>query len=337
MEKSEKHLLEDAFYARPFKVSYSSMYKLLRSPKSFYKEYILKDKEDSLESYLVEGKVIHCLLLEDGRFDSHFILSPGKIPTYGTGERTVVDKVFQKYLEAEPGSKSMLTDFQQEILDIMKEINLHQKLKTDQQRIEKIVTPQNESYFDFLKLKGDKIIIDSETLDRCTKAVEDVKSNKEICELLGIGKTTTDMFGVYNETACEMDLQGYPFGLKGVIDNVVVDIESKKIWINDIKTTRKNLMDFPESVEYYYYWLQAVIYKQLVVDLCKGFYEEDWVVEVRFVVIDVNNMVYPYLVSNETMVKWEEMYKETLSHVAYHYNNRSYDLPYEFATGKITL
>ena len=337
MEKSEKHLLEDAFYARPFKFSYSSMYKLLRSPKSFYKEYILKDKEDSLESYLVEGKVIHCLLLEDGRFDSHFILSPGKIPTYGTGERTVVDKVFQKYLEVEPGSKSMLTDFQQEILDIMKEINLHQKLKTDQQRIEKIVTPQNESYFDFLKLKGDKIIIDSETLDRCTKAVEDVKSNKEICELLGIGKTTTDMFGVYNETACEMDLQGYPFGLKGVIDNVVVDIESKKIWINDIKTTRKNLMDFPESVEYYYYWLQAVIYKQLVVDLCKGFYEEDWVVEVRFVVIDVNNMVYPYLVSNETMVKWEEMYKETLSHVAYHYNNRSYDLPYEFATGKITL
>ena len=337
MDSTEKNMLEDAFYAKHFKFSYSSMNKLLKSPKIFYKEYILKDREESLESYLVEGKVIHCLLLEDGTFDKQFILSPGKIPTYGTGERTVVDKVFQKYLEASSESKSMLADFQQEILDIMKEIDLHQKLKTDQQRVEKIVTPQNQSYFEFLKLKGDKIIIDSETLDRCIKAVEDIKSNKEICELLAIGKQTTDMFGVYNEMEHSMDLDGYPFGLKGVIDNVVVDIDAKRIWVNDIKTTKKNLADFPESVEYYNYWLQAVIYKQLVVDLCRGFYDDSWTVEVRFVVIDVNNMVYPFLVSNDTMVKWEDMYKKALSHATYHYNQRSYDLPYEFATGKITL
>ena len=335
--QNQNDLLEDVFYSKPFKFSYSSLNKLLRSPKLFYKEYILKDKEEALDSYLVEGKLIHCLLLEDGSFNEKFILSPGKIPTYGTGERTVVDKLFQKYKEEKPESKSLLADFHAEIIEIMKEINLHQKLKTDQQRIEKIVTSQNESYFEFLKLKGDKIIIDSETLDTCSKAVEDIKSNKEIYELLGIGKETTDVYGVYNEMAHEMDLPEYPFGLKGVIDNVVIDIEAKKIWINDIKTTRKNLIDFPESVEYYNYWLQAIIYKQLVVDLCRGFYDDSWTVEVRFVVIDVNNMVYPYLVSQETMSKWEEKASKAFSDAKYHYVHRSYDLPYEFATGKITL
>jgi endonuclease III-like uncharacterized protein len=313
------------------------MNKLLRSPKLFYKEYILNDKEESLESYLVEGRVIHCLLLEDGSFDTKFVLSPGKIPTYGTGERTVVDKVFIKYQTESPEGKSMLTDFQTEILDIMKEINLHQKLKTDQQRIEKIITPQNESYFEFLKLKGDKTIIDSETLERCAKAVEDIKSNREVYELLGIGKETTDVFGVYNEMEHSMSLEEYPFGLKGIIDNVIIDIENKKILINDIKTTRKNLIEFPESVEYYNYWLQAVIYKQLVVDLCRGFYEPSWIIEMRFIVIDANNMVYPFLVSNDTMNKWEDKYKTILTHCTYHYNNKVYDLPYEFATGKITL
>lgn len=337
MNSNERHTLEDSFYAKPFKFSYSSMNKLLRSPKLFYKEYILNEREESMESYLVEGRIIHCLLLEDGSFNNKFILSPGKIPTYGTGERMVVDKVFNKYQTESPEGKSMLTDLQTEILDIMKEINLHQKLKTDQQRIEKIVTPQNESYFEFLKLKGEKTIIDSETLERCAKAVEDIKSKKEICELLGIGKQTTDMFGVYNEMEHSMDLEGYPFGLKGVIDNVVVDIENKKILINDLKTTKKNLIEFPESVDYYNYWLQAIIYKQLVVDLCRGFYDESWIVEMRFVVIDVNNMVYPFLVSNDTMLKWEGMYSNALSCARYHYVQRSYDLPYEFATGKITL
>jgi hypothetical protein len=337
MTQGEAHALEDQFYSKPFKFSYSSLNKLLWSPKVFYKEYILKQKEEALDSFLVEGKAIHCLLLENDKFDSYFTLSPGKIPTYGTGERTVIDKLFQKYKEEKPEGKSMLADFHAEILEILKEINLHQKLKTDQQRLEKIINPQNTSYFDFLKIKGDKIIIDSETLERCTKAVEDIKSNKEICELLAIDKQTTDMFGVYNETECEMDLQGYPFGLKGVIDNFVVDIESKKILINDIKTTKKNLADFPESVEYYNYWLQAVIYKQLVVDLCKGFYENDWTIEMRFIVIDNNNMVYPFFVSEDTMKKWEEMTKQVFSEALYHYNNKQYDLPYKFATGKITL
>ena len=117
MQNQERYLLEDAFYSKPFKFSYSSLNKLLWSPKLFYKEYILNQKEEALDSHLVEGKAIHCLLLEDGKFDTYFLLSPGKIPTYGTGERTVLDKLFAKYKEEKPEGKSMLADFQTEILE----------------------------------------------------------------------------------------------------------------------------------------------------------------------------------------------------------------------------
>jgi orotate phosphoribosyltransferase len=47
------------------------------------------------------------------------------------------------------------------------------------------------------------------------------------------------------------------------LDNVVVDHNSKTIFINDLKTTGKSIQDFPESVEYYKYWMQAVIYVML--------------------------------------------------------------------------
>ena len=56
---------EEEFYARDkFNFSYSSLNKLLFSPSLFYKDYILQDREIRTDKHLVEGKLIHCLLLE---------------------------------------------------------------------------------------------------------------------------------------------------------------------------------------------------------------------------------------------------------------------------------
>ena len=68
--------LENEFYSKPYYLSYSGLNKMLFSPKLFYNHYILKQKEDKIESYLIDGKVIHNLLLDDGRFDQNFVLLP---------------------------------------------------------------------------------------------------------------------------------------------------------------------------------------------------------------------------------------------------------------------
>ena len=85
--------LINEFYSKEFYLSYSGLNKLLYSPSLFYKHYILQQREDKLESYLIDGKVIHCLLLDDGSFDQQFILTPGTLPTGNT--RSVVDKIFE--------------------------------------------------------------------------------------------------------------------------------------------------------------------------------------------------------------------------------------------------
>jgi len=56
-----------------------------------------------------------------------------------------------------------------------------------------------------------------------------------------------------------------------------------------------------------------------------------------FLVIDKYQQVYVFDVEKNTMLLWREKLKSKLEVARYHYDNRYYALPHEFATGKITL
>ena len=64
---------------------------------------------------------------------------------------------------------------------------------------------------------------------------------------------------------------------------------------------------------------------------------DDWNVQVTFIVIDKYNLVYPYQVSSETLVKWTDSFSEVVQKIKWHYENKRYDLPYELALGNIKL
>jgi hypothetical protein len=193
--------LEQEFYAKPFNISYSGLNKLLYSPKMFYNHYILKQREDRTDSHLIDGKVIHGLLLNDGSFEENFILLPSTLPTGNS--RTVVDKVYSQ--AEDPGT---LADYGTQILDILKEINLHQSLKTDDQRLSKIITEETVSYFEFLKSKGNRDLIDSETLQRCNEAVTLLKADSKVCELLGLYRSEMENIDMFNEIELSSDAIG---------------------------------------------------------------------------------------------------------------------------------
>src|SRR5437868_1319534 len=86
--------LEDDFYSKPFRFSYSSLCKLLYSPAVFYQMYILGNREEKTDQHLIQGKLIHCLLLDEKSFDRLFIVSPISVPSGMS--KTLVEKVFQK-------------------------------------------------------------------------------------------------------------------------------------------------------------------------------------------------------------------------------------------------
>jgi hypothetical protein len=333
--------LINEFYSKEFYLSYSGLNKLLYSPSLFYKHYILQQREDKLESYLIDGKVIHCLLLDDGSFDKQFILTPGTLPTGNT--RTVVDRIFDyhKNMPSQDPDNDLVRTFlgleaySPQIIEILKEINLHQSLKTDAQRLEKILTADAKSYFEFLKLRGAKDLIDEETLKRCNEAVDALRDNSQVCDLLGLLVSEMDNVDIHNELSLTGETDK-PFGFKGVLDNIKVDHSKKIIYVNDLKTTGKTISDFKDTVEFYNYWAQAAIYWRLV---AYKFHEllSDYKMVFNFIVVDKYNQVYPFEVSFDTMQIWQLRLEDKLKEAEWHYTNRNYTLPYQFATNKVIL
>jgi len=350
MEADKRLHMEGEFYSSPFNFSYSSLNRLLYAPSIFYKEYVLKEKEIRNDAHLIEGKLIHYLILDSAQFDDKFILAADNLPTASV--KDIVDIVHAVTTDSTLG----LEDHKEVILAARREYPLHQNLvddkkpdkdgvqKTgDQKRLEKILTDQSIKYYDFLKKKGTRDIIDQATLDKCTKAAENIKADNKVVSLLGLDRVASDVLGIYNEIELNAPIEDidsripFQFGLKGIVDNLVVDVTARKVIINDLKTSAKSLREFPESIDYWKYWLQAGVYVRLVAHFLKDVIDESWTIEFNFIVIDKYNQVYPFRVSDDTMSKWKTDTTKLLLEAKYHYDNRDYTLPFEFVAQEVLL
>jgi len=316
---------EENFYKKKFHFSYSGFNKLLFAPSAFYKHYILNQREDKMEQHLIEGSLLHCLLLEEDKFHDKYVVSPVNLP--GDSIKNVIDKVFTRAW-ANNNLDLSLEQNEFDILDILKEINLYQSLKTDAQRVEKVVTDASISYYNFLTTKGNKAVIDEETLNKVKGYAEIVRSNSKITSLLNIGGAFS-----MSEVPFVMDTK-YAFGLRGFVDNVNIDHGAKVIYINDLKTSGKLLQDFPETIEYYKYWLQAAVYCKLV---RANYGLSDYKIKFHFIVVDKLTQCYAFEVSQVTLNSWMDKLDEIMKIADYHYTNRKFDLPYEYEVGGIIL
>lgn len=312
-------LLEEEFYSKKFYFSYSGLNKLLFSPTVFYRHYILNQWEDKTDAHLIEGKLLHCLLLDEQSFEDQFVVMPGIVPSGPT--KIVLDTVYRKAIELNIDLD--LSKLNDHVLQAMTDVNFHQRLKTDQQRLDKIITDDNISYFQFLSAKKNRDIIDQETLTKIKEYVEVVTSNVNVMNVLQ-GPNTYQ-----SEVKLAVDLANYKFGIKGIVDRIVE--HDDYIHIIDLKTTNKTLSDFKETVEYYNYWLQAAMYKKLVS------MNEARPIKFSFLVIDKYQQLYEFEVSHDTMQIWTEKMEEMFSIAQYHYETRQYDLPFLFKTAKVFL
>jgi hypothetical protein len=321
------YLAEEDFYSRKFYFSYSGLNKLLYSPSIFYKHYVLNQQEERTDTHLVEGKLLHCLLLEESKFNDQFVIMPGSVPT---GQHKVLITGIANYAVLEDKTNLQFKDFEDEILRLLKAMDYHQRLKTDAQRIEKVLTEDAVNYFEFLKSRGNKDVIDEETLQTVKEYANVVRSNSGAMAILNGLSTDT----LLSEFPLKFDLPDKPFGIKGILDRVVVNSNGVPA-IVDLKTTGKSIVEFKDTVEFYNYWLQAAIYDKLV--RLHFNIPNDQHVDFTFVVIDKYQQVYSFPVEKNTMLLWREKLDEKLKIAEYHYSSRSYNLPYEFAIGQITL
>ena len=326
-DKSKEQEFNRSIHKGEFNFSYSSLNKLMFSPSLFYKDYILKDREIRTDKHLVQGKLIHLLLLQPEEFDKNFVLMPSKLPSDSLRK---VLKNITLYTDAITLDK--VED--KIILDSLKEIGLYQSLKDEDKRVAKVRTTECEDYYAFSHHKGVDVI-DQDTLTKCTESVELIKENKSVMSLLSDEPTDFEMDGleVHNEAFLSCELDKYQFGLHGYIDRYVIDHDKKEVKVIDVKTTGKTIADFPETVEFYNYWLQAAVYVTLILKNI-GKKEINYKINFTFIVIDKYNQIYDFPVSSKTMNTWGDGLRNILDMAEYHIKQNNYDLPYEFLQEK---
>lgn len=332
---SDRMQKEEEFFSKPFLLSYSGLNRLLYSPALFYNHYVLGQRDDVEDRNMIEGKLIHCLLLNPENFDKEFVLSATDIPS--DNPRQLLNTLFAHYKELKKhnpeDTREDLHEFSGGIIDILSDMNLYQSLKTDTQRLEKIITEKHVSYWDYLKKSQNRTIIDHDTYTFANSVVDKIKNTPSVIDVMGFFEDPLRGITKQNEVELVKFSEEYPFGIRGFIDNLVIDPSTKTIKVNDLKKSSKDITSFKDSIEYYRYYLQAAIYYRLVehVYLSRPEYK-DFTITFRFVVVDPYMQIAPIRVSALKMQEWLEILDQKLLQAAYHFEQKEFDLPYEFLT-----
>jgi hypothetical protein len=234
-------------------------------------------------------------------------------------------------LKREGDTRESLEEFAEAILDVLKDVNLYQSLKTDGQRVEKMIIPKHVAYWEYLKKAEGRTVIDQDVYDFCKAVVEKITSTVSVMDVMGYFSDSFSQLEKHNEIELTKLDPESPFGLRGFIDNLVIDNINKEIRVNDLKKTSKTISQFPDSIEYYNYWIQAAMYKKLVEHVYtsqpKYF---GYKITFRFLVVDPFMQIAPIRVSDETLSKWEEETDKLLDEAKYHFETKNFELPYKF-------
>jgi hypothetical protein len=224
-----------------------------------------------------------------------------------------------------------LHEFSGAIVDILSDMNLYQSLKTDAQRLDKIITEKHVSYWEYLKASQNRTIIDHDTYNFAKSVVENIKNTPAVIDVMGFFEDPLRGIIKQNEVELVKFSDDHPFGLRGFIDNLVIDPSTKTIKVNDLKKSSKNISSFKDSIEYYRYYLQAAMYYKLVehVYLSRPEYKNFKIV-FRFVVVDPYMQIAPIRVSDEKMQEWLNILDEMLAQAVHHFQTKDFELPYEF-------
>jgi hypothetical protein len=336
---AERMQKEEEFFSKPFLLSYSGLNKLLFSPALFYSHYVLGQRDDVEDKNMVEGKLIHCLLLKPESFDDEFVLSAVNTPSDNPKKLLQTLFAHHKELKSSGDTREELHEYNNAIIDILTDMNLYQSLKTDAQRLDKIITEDHVAYWEYMKKAEGRTVVDHDTYAFATSVVDKIKSKPNVMDVMGFFGDSFNGVTKQNEIELAMFDEKFLFGFRGFVDNLVFDSVAKEIRVNDLKKTSKDIGSFTDSIEYYRYWMQAAMYYKMVenVYLSKAEYA-DYKITFRFVVVDPYMQIAPIKVSDDTMKEWLVKTDEMLDRANFHFENKSFELPYEFlVNGEIVL
>ena len=294
-------------------VSHSSLSALRISPLHFTK-YINRELDNDSKSFTL-GTAIHCFILENSKFDSLYTVSTDHI----------VGGMMGKFLVALAENETSINDIKvlhQQCYDIA-------GFKTPLTGVlKKLKTPENQIYLEFLRRTEGKHILSQDDMNIILNCASTIAAHSVASNVLN----TSELSGAEPEK--EILWIHKDFKVKSIIDNLILNKESKLVTIVDLKTTSKSVYNFSRAYSSYGYYRQIAIYKLAVLDylISLGENPKEYDIKSYIVAIQTTGLFecVVYEPDNLDLSIAVDEFESLLSRLKWHLTHDRWDYPMEY-------
>tara|TARA_R110000765_G_scaffold186117_1_gene291749 strand:- start:2523 stop:3563 length:1041 start_codon:yes stop_codon:yes gene_type:complete len=313
-------------------LSHSSLSALKISPQYFVK-YKNKELNKSNKGFDL-GSAIHCYILEQDQFATRYIVAD--IPVVGGMMGIFLDAIIENEVfinsTVYDNTEDTPAEFVINSIDELYE-SCYKKagFKTPLAGvIKKLEKEENQNYLDFLRKAKGKIILsadDYEIVQHCTASVASHAVAGNICN-------TSELNNSEAEKEISWTYKGYPYIIKSIIDNLILDKEKKLVTIVDLKTTAKSVYNFIGAYSSYGYYRQLAIYKLAVIAYLEKLGEDPLLYDLKSYIVTVQTTgLFECVVyepdSLDLSIAIDE-FESLLNRFKWHQDHNHWDYPMEY-------
>tara|TARA_R110002020_G_scaffold235_11_gene1325 strand:- start:16905 stop:17939 length:1035 start_codon:yes stop_codon:yes gene_type:complete len=313
-------------------LSHSSLSALKVSPQYFVK-YKNKELNKSSKGFDL-GTAIHCYILEQKHFSERYIVAD--IP--------VIGGMMGKFIEAIVENEAFVTTtIYDNTEDTPSEfvISSIDALYEDCYKIAGFKTPlagvikklekeENQNYLDFLRKGKGKLALseeDYETIQQCAVSVSTHAVAGNVCN-------TSEHNNAEAEKEISWTYKDYPYIIKSIIDNLILDEEKKLVTIVDLKTTAKSVYNFMGAYSSYGYYRQIAIYKLAVTWLLEKLGQDPLEYDIKSYIVTVQTTglceCVVYEPNNLDLSLAIDEFENLLDRFKWHQDHDRWDYPVEY-------
>jgi hypothetical protein len=283
--------------------SYSSLACFVNDRRKYYRKYILKEVgvDGTTGKSLVYGSLVDCLLFTPSDFDDRFVVIDFEMPT--PQMKLFTENLAKRKIENDNLTQGRREDakaiFQWAYNDT-KYNETGEEVAFKRQDLDTTFKKFEEScmnYYNFLlDTWGEgKMIVDTEMLSKAEEAVKRLRYST-VTGII-INQESDFRYEVYKQLIVLFKIKGRPF--KSMLDEVIIDHESKTIQPYDLKTS-SSVEEFVNSYLKFSYYIQAGVYYQACAAWKSQVGLDDYtVLPIKFIVIDNSNYLDPLIYTTD--------------------------------------
>jgi hypothetical protein len=258
-------------------LNYSTLKALDTDPENL----IAEDKDFS--DGLIFGSAVDTLMFDGKKeYDKNFYVLSASKPTAS------LEVLADAYIEIMQ-TKNMHSRDVSLALELIKDLKLWSNIKKEETLIAKL-TKEFWDYIDAVQEAGDKHVIDPETNEKVSLAVNTLKTHQFTGDYFNEEQEDVD---IVTQLALVFEMFGRT--MKAMLDMVVVDHENKTVRPCDMKTMGENPKTFPSKIIKWRYDIQAELYTEAIKAWMVENYPGYELLPFRFVVISSQHLEKPYV------------------------------------------